>query len=297
MDSSGPLFASRPDAEFFVFFESKASFMKAKSRFLGFIFIAIFCPLSALASPAEIPAAPRGVNKELAQTIASLFSVTVRDYFIASRWNQPNTANVVEFQALTPFKVWDQENLLRLNVPFRTESELGPGLSDVRLFDLLTFNTGFGFWGIGPVFNFGIYKGPETDTFQAGPALTLIYSKAHSFSFGLLSQNFFSEHVAFSALQPILVYQPGKLWTISIGELPLVYDWNKGHFAVFSIGLQLGVLVRAAEQPVRFFINPQYNTKSNTQLYHWTIASGITLPILPSSVFSEIEKPQQTPSH
>lgn len=221
------------------------------------------------------------VSQALSQTLSSLFSITIQDYFIASRWNRPGTANLVEFRTLTPFSLWGQNNLLRLNVPFRTESELGPGLSDVRLFDLVLFQTDSGFWGVGPVFNLGINRGPGIDTIQVGPVAAWVTTAIESLSIGILNQNFFSAQRAFSTLQPILVYRPSARWTIGLGELPLVYDWNDGQFAVFSIGVQIGLLFKAGSQPLRIFVNPQFNTKSSTQLYRWTIATGVTLPLLP----------------
>ena len=229
------------------------------------------------------------VGRDLAQTIAPLFSITLQNFFVASRWDRPGTANVVEFRSLIPFKVWDQENLIRVDIPFRTASELGPGLSDVRFFDLVMFKTDTAIWGVGPVFNLGINRGPGTDSLQAGPAATFISKAFPSLSMGLLNQNFFSGQVAFSALQPILSFDLNQRWTIGLGELPIVYNWKNTTFAVFSVGLQLGVLVDLAKQPVRFFMNPQYNTRSNSQLYQWTIALGMTLPLslpttLPSSV-------------
>jgi hypothetical protein len=233
---------------------------------------------SAVPKASEIPSQP-DISKELSQTLSSLFSITIQNYLIASRWNFAGSANLVEFQSLIPFKVWEQKNILRLNVPFRTQSELGPGLSDVRIFDLLVFGTDNGFWGVGPAFNLGVNKGPGIDTVQVGPAAGFVFSSIKNLSIGLLNQNFFSDQVALSTLQPILVYRPGNIWTIGLGEFPLVYNWNTNQFAVFSVGFQLGVLIPVAEQPVRFFVNPQFNTKSNTQLYHWTVAFGVNLPI------------------
>lgn len=224
----------------------------------------------------------RDLTMAMAQTLSALSSITVRDYFVASRWNRPGETNIVEFQSLTPFKAWDQENLMRLNIPFRTASDLGPGLSDVRLFDLVMLKTGVGFWGVGPVFNLGIYRGPGIDAFQAGPATTFVFTHSPWFSFGFLNQNFFSSQVALSTFQPIFVYRPTRVFTLSLGELPLVYNWKQGSFAVFSMGFQIGATANLAGQPVRLFLNPQYNTKSSTELYKWTIASGITLPLKPS---------------
>ncbi len=232
---------------------------------------------SATASPRENPKLP----KDLAQTIAPLFSLTIQDYFIASRWDRPGTANAVEFRSVIPFEAWGQENLVRVNIPFRTESELGPGLSDVRVFDLIMFKHPNGIWGIGPVINLGINKGPGSDEFQAGPVLTYLWTSIRGLSIGILSQNFFSSQTSLSAIQPILAYQPAPLWTIGLGELPLVYNWKKGAFVVTSFGLQLGYLARIGAQPVRFFVNPQFNTTSSSELYHWTITSGVTFPLQP----------------
>lgn len=238
-------------------------------------------PLTQASHPdLSVPTRDPEITQQLAQTLGFIFSITVQDYFIASRWNRPGSANLVETRLLTPFEVWGQKNLLRLSVPFRTESELGPGLSDVRLFDLLIFKMSGGFWGVGPVFNLGINRGPGIDTLQLGPAAAIIITSA-KLSIGALNQNFFSGDVAFTTLQPILVYQPTKSWTLSLGELPLVYNFKKSRFAVFSVGLQIGYTADIANQPVRFFINPQYNTRSSTQLYRWTFASGFTLPLLP----------------
>jgi hypothetical protein len=69
------------------------------------------------------------------------------------------------------------------------------------------------------------------------------------------------------------------MWTVGLGELPIVYNWKSNQISVFSIGIQLGFLLEVAEQPVRFFLNPQFNTKNNTKLYQWTVATGITLPL------------------
>ena len=250
-------------------------------KFKLFIYLAVL--FLAWTGPDSYGATQRhDVSRDLAQTIASLFSITIQNYFVASRWDRPGTANVVEFRSVIPFKVWDQENLLRLDIPFRTESDLGPGLSDVRLFDLIMFKTKTGTWGIGPVVNLGINRGARTDSFQAGPAVAVVSDATPDLSLGLLSQNFFSSDVAISTVQPILTLGFAHIWSIGLGELPIVYNWKKRAFAVFSVGLQLGVLTEISKQPVRFFINPQFNTKSSSQLYQWTIAFGMTLPLSPT---------------
>ncbi len=235
---------------------------------------------SHFAFAAPPPERPRLTN-EAAQSIAPLFNITLRDVFIASRWNRPGTSNFVEFRPSIPFKVWDQLNLLRITVPFRTHSELGPGLSDVQVFDLLGFKTDWGLWGLGPLVNLRVYRGPETDTVQTGPVFSVLLTSMRNWSFGLLNQNLFSSSISLSTFQPIAVYQFAPGWTIGLGELPITYNWKKGEFTLVSLGFQLGYLARIAQQPLRFFVNPQFNTQSSTQLYRWTIASGISF-ILPA---------------
>jgi hypothetical protein len=221
--------------------------------------------------------------KELAQTIAPLFNITLRDYYVASRWNRPDTANIVELQTTIPFEFAGQKNILRSDIPFRTASELGPGLSDTNVFDLIVFPYSVGFWGIGPILNFGINKGPGIDTLQAGPAAAFVITSAKRLSVGVLNKNLFSENVALSTLQPILQYKVSEVVTIGLGDLPLVYDWKNNHFAVVSLGIKAGVLFKVGQQPIGVFVDPQFNTKSNSQLYHWTIATGVTLPLKPLS--------------
>jgi hypothetical protein len=255
--------------------------------FLHFAFLLVFLTCNTWPAFSESPEDSRSLadhpelTKEAAQTIASLFSITLRDLFIASRWNLPGSANIAEVRTVVPFKIWEQNNLMRFSIPFQTHSEAGPGLTDIRIFDLIMFGQSKTIWGIGPVFNFGPNRGPNVDTFQAGPVAAFVFAPTKALSVGLLNQNLFSGQVALSTLQPIFVFQFAENWTIGLGELPLVYNWKSNSFAVVSIGLQLGFITRPGNQPIRIFLNPQYNTTSNTKLYQWTIASGITFLLSP----------------
>jgi hypothetical protein len=223
------------------------------------------------------------LTQESSQTLASLASITIRDLFIASFWDRPGSANIVEFRSLLPFKVWNQKNLMRISVPFRTHSEIGTGLNFVRIFDLVLLGHPKTLWGIGPVVNFGTGQRPGADTFQAGPAVGAVISSIKNLSFGILNQNLLSGQVALSTLQPILVYKLSESWTIGLGELPLVYNWKKGEFSIFALGFQIGFVTKPGGQSIRVFLNPQYNTTSNTELYRWTIASGLTFILSPQS--------------
>lgn len=227
------------------------------------------------------PPQKNDLTQESSQTLASLSSITFRDLFITSFWDRPGTANLVELRALIPFQVWKQKNLMRISIPFRTHSQFGSGLNFVRVFDLILFGERKSLWGVGPVANFGTNQRAGADPFQMGPAAGMVISTIKNLSYGFLNQNLLSGQVALSTLQPILVYKFSEAWTIGLGELPIVYNWKKSEFSIFAIGLQIGWVTRPGGQPVRIFLNPQYNTSSNTELYRWTIASGITIILSP----------------
>lgn len=230
-------------------------------------------------------AAPRGLRDKTltlqsAQTLAALVNLTFRDTLAASRWNTPNTANTLEFRPMFPLILWNQMNLMRLVVPYRTKFDRGAGLGDTRIFDLISFKEKWGFWGVGPVVNFRVRIRPTDDTFQAGPVAAFVVSRS-GWAFGLLNQNLFSDHIAASTVQPILVYQFHKNWTVGLGELPFVYNWKDGLFTFVPIGFQVGFVAEIAGQAIRLFLNPQFNTKIKTGAPQWTVASGVTFLVLP----------------
>jgi hypothetical protein len=222
--------------------------------------------------------ANQDAEQEIAVPISKLFSLTLRDVWVPRQWNSQNQVNVVEFRPLVPFELGDRLNIMRITLPYRTTTANGPGLGDVRVFDLLTFGTRRGFWGIGPVFNLRANTLPVTDTIQGGFVLGLIaYIKP--WSFGLLNQNLFSDRIAASTLQPVLIYQLSERWTIGLGELPFVFDWKSLSRTFVPLGFQVGFQAGPIRQPFRFFVNPQYNTRNVARAPQWTVTTGMTLPI------------------
>ncbi len=89
-------------------------------------------------------------------------------------WNWPLNdtgpdSQTFEFRPTIPFKAWDQENLLRITVPYKNQGSDSPGLDKVQIFDAIMFEPEWGKWGIGPDIRFDSRPAPVKMTFQMGP--------------------------------------------------------------------------------------------------------------------------------
>ena len=94
-----------------------------------------------------------------------------------------------------------------------------------------------------------------------GPAVGFVAGVSKKLNLGLFNQNLFGNDVAISQIQPILAYQLGSGWSLSLGDLQWPYDWDRGEFLSMPIGVQLGKVLPVAKQPMRFAVNPQYDMK------------------------------------
>jgi hypothetical protein len=233
---------------------------------------------SALAD-SDVPASgseKESVAEQSARTLYPFSSLTLRNTWTTGRWNARDTANVLEIRSLTPLKLWEQQTLLRIVVPYRIKFPGGPGLGDARAFDLVVFKQAWGFWAVGPVVNLRAATSTGADTFQIGPAAGLVAAVDHRLGFGVLTQNLLSGHTAVTTFQPILAYQFNAIWSLGLGELPFVYDWNQGQFLFAPVGFQVGALVNAHGQWLRAFFNPQFNTKEIQNVSRWTLSFGLS---------------------
>ena len=94
---------------------------------------------------------------------------------------------------------------------------------------------------------------------------------------GLFNQNLFGSDVAISQMQPILAYQLGSGWSLSLGDLQWPYDWKRDEFLSMPIGVQLGKVLPVAKQPMRFAVNPQYDLKDLPGSSRFKVLFTITL--------------------
>lgn len=167
----------------------------------------------------------------------------------------------LRFQPVVPFKAWGVANILRMTVPYQMSGPGPEGLKDVTIFDLVILPQSWGRLGVGAVGSFAAATSDVSAHATGGPAIGFVAAISKKLNLGLFNQNLFGNDVAISQIQPILAYQLGSGWSLSLGDLQWPYDWDRGEFLSMPIGVQLGKVLPVAKQPMRFAVNPQYDMK------------------------------------
>jgi hypothetical protein len=167
----------------------------------------------------------------------------------------------LKFQPVLPFKAWGVANILRMTVPYQVSGPGPEGLLDLTIFDMAILPQSWGRLGIGVVGSFAAATSDVSAHATVGPAIGFVAQMSKKLSLGLFNQNLFGNDVAISQIQPILAYQLGSGWSLSLGDLQWPYDWDRGEFLSMPIGVQLGKVLPVAKQPMRFAVNPQYDMK------------------------------------
>jgi hypothetical protein len=183
----------------------------------------------------------------------------------------------LRFQPVVPFVAWGQPNILRLTIPYQLSGPGPNGLGDVTIFDLLIFGQSWGRLGVGAVGNLVQSEKDADGHFAGGPAIGFVVVASKKLNWGLFNQNLFGKGVQVSQLQPILAYQLGNGWSLSLGDLQFPYDWDRGEFVSLPIGLQLGKVLPVASQPMRFAVNPQYDLKDIPGATRFKVLFTVTL--------------------
>jgi hypothetical protein len=171
------------------------------------------------------------------------------------------TGYQLKFQPVIPFKAWGIANILRMTVPYQISGPGPEGLKDLTIFDMAILPQSWGRLGIGVVGSFAAATSEVSAHATVGPAIGFVAQMSKKLSLGLFNQNLFGNDVAISQIQPILAYQLGSGWSLSLGDLQWPYDWDRGEFLSMPIGVQLGKVLPVAKQPMRFAVNPQYDLK------------------------------------
>lgn len=231
-------------------------------------------------TPTQTPAVAASGGQDLAQQAADptapLMAFTLKDEFTNSFYGVPDSAHAFGFQAVVPFRAWKQANLLRVIVNYDITGPGERGLESVSIFDLIVFSKKWGRWGVGPLVQFAPNRGPGKDTALAGPAIGFVAKKG-KWNLGLFNQNLFGQNTRFSSIQPIISYGLGGGWTVASGDAQWSIDWTAPQFVNIPIGVQLAKVSKVGGQPVRFFVNPEYNARNVTGTPHWAIRFGITI--------------------
>ena len=167
----------------------------------------------------------------------------------------------LKFQPVLPFKAWGLAHMLRMTFPYQVSGPGPEGLEDVTVFDMVILPQSWGRLGVGVVGSFAAATSDVSAHASVGPAIGFVAGVSKKLNLGLFNQNLFGNDVAISQIQPIVAYQLGSGWSLSLGDLQWPYDWDRGEFLSMPIGVQLGKVLPVAKQPMRFAVNPQYDIK------------------------------------
>jgi hypothetical protein len=181
------------------------------------------------------------------------------------------------FQPVIPFQAWGWDNIMRIQAPYQT-SGLGPeGLNQITIFDLVLVGEEWGRWGVGPVIQLAEGASDRDAQFGIGPAVGAVYGVNPDLALGVFNQNLFGDELATSSFQPVVAYQLGNGWALAAGDLQFIFDWHDGRWIQAPLGFQLGVVRPILGQPMRFFVNPQWNLVNREGSFDSKILIGFTL--------------------
>ena len=183
----------------------------------------------------------------------------------------------LKFQPVIPFEAWGVANILRMTVPYQVSGPGPEGLEDLTIFDMVILPQSWGRLGIGVVGSFAAATSDVSAHATVGPAIGFVVQTSKKLSLGVFNQNLFGNDVAISQVQPILAYQLGSGWSLSLGDLQWPYDWDRGEFLSMPIGVQLGKVLPVAKQPMRFAVNPQYDLKDLPGASRFKVLFTVTL--------------------
>ncbi|BBO90726.1 hypothetical protein [Desulfosarcina ovata] len=212
---------------------------------------------------------------------ASLLSVALTNQY-SGDYHRLNGAsgNVLQLRFTYPFQAFGLNNIFRATVPMVTESPSGKnGLSDVTVFDLVTFNEPWGRWGVGLVGLLPVATDEAlgAEQFAIGPAAGFV-ARQSKLLYGVFSQNVFSvagdddrEEVNASIVQPILNYSLPAKWSVGLSEMNLTYDWEKNDWTSLPLGLKVGKLVKISGHPVTFTFTGEYDFQDDYVGPEWTV--------------------------
>jgi hypothetical protein len=220
----------------------------------------------------------RDLASQVVDPTAALKTLSFQNKFSPSLWGIDDEQNEVDLQLGIPHSAFGQRNILRVTVPYLTSSPSGArGLTDAAVLNILLFPKEWATIAVGAVASLGTSKGTGIDTFALGPAAGLIFKK-NKWTYGVFNQNLFSfGDVATTQIQPVLAYTVNKQVSLALGDLQYTVDWKKDRFVNVPLGFQVNYITSLGEQPVRLFVNPQYNLKNEFGSRKWGITTGLTL--------------------
>ncbi len=234
-------------------------------------------PMFAQTAPPKPAAAGEGdLAQQAADPTAPLMAFNLKYQLTPSYYGLSGTGHAFGFQPVIPYRAWKLSHLLRTTVTYNIESPGGRGLESISVFDLIVFSEKWGRWGVGPLVQFLPNQGPGRDTAMAGPAIGFVARKG-KWNLGMFNQNLFGQNTRFSSVQPVIAFVMGGGWSLASGDAQWSIDWSRPEFVNIPFGVQLAKVTKVGPQPVRFFVNPEYNARSVFGTAHWTVRFGMTI--------------------
>ena len=209
---------------------------------------------------------------------APLTAVTVQDRLAFTRWGTDAGQNEVDLQPILPWQSFGHLNIFRILLPYITDNPIGfTGLGTVQAFNVTVLPRGRDLkLLLGIIFQFAPDHGQESGTFGMGPVLGGL-KKVGEWNFGVLNQNIFGSHLSSSQFQPIVTRTLGPKVSAALGDLQYIYDWEAGRWVSLPIGAQLNYIATLGKQPIRLFVNPQYNFRDLLGAPQFSTTLGIAV--------------------
>jgi hypothetical protein len=210
------------------------------------------------------------------------------------------TSGTVLIQPVIPFKLAGFSNIARISVPIVTHTpstkiradDIAPGLpsatigansegglSDSVLLNVVTFPVPMGRLGLGPVLGVptATSKSLGSGRWTAGPAGAAILRHGQ-YMFGGLFQGYFTfagrnsgKDVNSLAIQPFFSRSLPNGWAVGVSEMNFAYDFEGGKWTNLPIGLSVEKLIHFGSQPVRTFVQLEYNLKDDPLSPEWVV--------------------------
>jgi len=220
------------------------------------------------------------VSEKVINPIAFLMRMTAENKYSPSLWDSHGEENQVEGQWVIPSKVFAKQNLARVKAFFETSKPDGThGLSELQFFDLLLSQRSWGTLGAGISVQLTSESASKLGTVAPGPAVGAVI-KHGKWKYGALNQNFLSDTLTQTDLQPILAYAFDKKWSAEMGDAQYTYDWKKHRVTSIPLSGQLNRILSFESQDIHVFFRAEYNAKNDSGSDKWTLTAGFSL-ILP----------------
>jgi hypothetical protein len=238
--------------------------------------LALYLFLHATAAMCQDQSTSPSLAGQVVDPTAPLKNYLFQNRYSPSIWGVDDRQNEVTMQAGIPHRLFDMPNIFRITLPYMTSVPSGErGLSDVQIFDVVIYPRSWGNLALGGVASVGPNKGPGINTFAMGPAIGAVLKK-NKWTYGVFNQNFFSfGDIATTQIQPILAYTLNDEVSFAIGDAQFTIDWNKGRIVNVPLSGQVNYITHLKTQPLRLFVNTQYNAVNEPGSRKWILALGI----------------------